>query len=132
MGKKVILSPQALPPVGPYSQAIEADGTIYCSGFTALDFGANAKEIVFSIKDIEGQTRRVMTNLQHVLESAGVTFDHVVKTTIYLSDFGNFVKVNEVYGSYFKSAPPARTTIGALLPPGCLIEIEMIARRFTS
>lgn len=114
-------APQA---IGPYSQAIAAAGFIFCSGQIPLD--PSSGELVKG--DVTQQTQRVMENLGAVLGQAGASFADVVKTTIYLTDLGDFSAVNEVYASYFADAPPARATVQvAALPKGSRVEIEAIA-----
>lgn len=122
--KKVILSSKAPAPIGPYSQAIEANGTLYVSGQIPIDPATG--EVVAG--GIEPQAKQVMQSLKAILEEAGYTFDQVVKTTILLDDLGNFAKVNEIYGSYFKEGAPARETYQvAKLPKGVAVEISCIA-----
>ena len=122
--KKVILSSKAPAPIGPYSQAIEANGTLYVSGQIPID--PTTGEIVAG--GIEPQAKQVMQSLKAILEEAGYTFDQVVKTTILLDDLGNFAKVNEIYGSYFGEGAPARETYQvAKLPKGVAVEISCIA-----
>ena len=122
--KKVILSSKAPAPIGPYSQAIEANGTLYVSGQIPID-PATGKVVSGGI---EPQAKQVMQSLKAILEEAGYTFDQVVKTTILLDDLGNFAKVNEIYGSYFKEGAPARETYQvAKLPKGVAVEISCIA-----
>ena len=122
--KKVILSSKAPAPIGPYSQAIEANGTLYVSGQIPIDPATG--EVVSG--GIEPQAKQVMQSLKVILEEAGYTFDQVVKTTILLDDLGNFAKVNEIYGSYFGEGAPARETYQvAKLPKGVAVEISCIA-----
>ena len=122
--KKVILSSKAPAPIGPYSQAIEANGTLYVSGQIPIDPATG--EVVAG--GIEPQAKQVMQSLKAILEEAGYTFDQVVKTTILLDDLGNFAKVNEIYGSYFGEGAPARETYQvARLPKGVAVEISCIA-----
>lgn len=122
--KKVILSSKAPAPIGPYSQAIEANGTLYISGQIPIDPATG--EVVAG--GIEPQAKQVMQSLKAILEEAGYTFDQVVKTTILLDDLGNFAKVNEIYGSYFGEGAPARETYQvARLPKGVAVEISCIA-----
>lgn len=126
LNKKVILTKTAPEPIGPYSQAIEANGLIFCSGQIPLDPATGQVPVT----DIEGQTRRALDNLKAVLEAAGVTLTHVVKITIFLKSMGDFPKVNQVYASYFKELPPARSTIEvSRLPRDVLVEIEALAVR---
>jgi len=122
--KQIIHTSEAPQALGPYSQAVRVGHLVFLSGQIPLDpASGNVVE-----GDIVVQTRRVMENLAAVLSAAGATFAEVVKTTIFLADLGHFSKMNEVYGSYFASEPPARSTVqvGAL-PRGVLIEIDMIA-----
>jgi len=122
--KKVILSSKAPAPIGPYSQAIEANGTLYVSGQIPIDPATG--QVVAG--GIEPQAKQVMQSLKAILEEAGYTFDQVVKTTILLDDLGNFTKVNEIYGSYFGEGAPARETYQvAKLPKGVAVEISCIA-----
>lgn len=122
--KKVIstlLAPQA---IGPYSQAIEMNGTIYCSGQIPID--PKKGEIVAGT--IEEQAEQVMQNVKAVLAQAGVGFDHVVKTTCFLADLADFAAFNAVYGKYFPENPPARSCVAvAGLPKGARLEVEVIA-----
>lgn len=127
MKRQVIQSPQAPEAIGPYSQAIavEPSRLTFLSGQIPLDPGTG--ELV-GAGDAKAQTRQVMENLKAVLGSAGLTFEDVVKTTIYLMDLADFAAVNEVYGGYFVNRPPARATVQvAALPKGALVEIECIA-----
>ncbi|ERI64569.1 MAG: RidA family protein [Capnocytophaga sp.] len=122
--KKVILSSKAPAPIGPYSQAIEANGTLYVSGQIPIDPATG--EVVAG--GIEPQAKQVMQSLQAILQEAGYSFDQVVKTTILLDDLANFAKVNEIYGSYFGEGAPARETYQvAKLPKGVAVEISCIA-----
>ena len=122
--KKVILSSKAPAPIGPYSQAIEANGTLYVSGQIPIDPATG--QVVAG--GIEPQAKQVMQSLKAILEEAGYTFDQVVKTQILLDDLGNFAKVNEIYGSYFGEGAPARETYQvAKLPKGVAVEISCIA-----
>ena len=122
--KKIISTSEAPAAIGPYSQAVRVGSTIFCSGQIPLD--PTTGEIVSG--DISAQTKRVLENIGAVLRTEGLTFDNVVKTTIFLTDLGDFQAVNEIYGSYFKSQPPARSTVQvSALPKGANIEIEVIA-----
>ncbi len=126
MSKEAVASPNAPKAIGPYSQAVKVDGgrTVYCSGQIPLD--PVKGEMVQG--DIIVQTERVMENLKAVLAAAGAGFDQVVKTTVYVTDLGDFTKMNEVYGRYFKAVPPARATVQvAALPRGARVEIDCIA-----
>jgi 2-iminobutanoate/2-iminopropanoate deaminase len=124
---KTAISTAAAPKaIGPYSQAIAAQGQrlLFCSGQIPLDPATG--ELVKGT--IEQETQRVMDNLRAVLTEAGAGFEHVVRTTIYLADLGDFAKVNEVYGRHFPSAPPARSTVQvAALPRGARVETDAIA-----
>jgi len=122
--KKIINTTKAPAPIGPYSQAVLAGNTLYISGQIALDMATN-KLIKGSIKD---ETRYIMEHMKFILEEAGMTFDNVVKTTIFLKDLNNFVQVNEAYGSFFTKDFPARATIEASrLPKDANVEICMEA-----
>ena len=122
--KKIISTSDAPAAVGPYSQAVRVGSTIYCAGQIPLD--PKSGQIVSG--GIDTQTRRVMDNITAVLKAEGLTFDHIVKTTIFLMDLNDFQTVNEIYGSYFKGQPPARSTVQvAGLPKGARVEIEVIA-----
>jgi len=124
MKKKVIQTEKAPKAIGPYSQAIQAGGFLFLSGQIPLDPGSG--ELVRG--DIRQQTQRVLENLKGVLESQNLTMADVVKVTIFLKDMGNFSQVNDVYGSYFPSSPPARSTVEvARLPREAGIEIEAVA-----
>ena len=113
-------------PVGPYSQAVVCDGWIFTSGQIPLDPASG--RLVDG--DVEAQTRRVLANLRAVLEAAGAGLDAVVRTTIYLTDLGDFKRVNATYAEHFPNEPqPARTTVQvAALPMGARIELDCIAR----
>ena len=122
--KQIISTDKAPKAIGPYSQAIKAGDFLFCSGQIPLDpatmqiVGTNAAE----------QTRQVLANITAVLEASDRDLSHVVKTTIFLKDMGDFSAVNEVYGEYFKIDPPARSTVEvARLPKDVLVEIEAIA-----
>ncbi len=123
--KKIISTPNAPAPIGPYNQAIFAGDTLYISGQIPLD--PNSGELVSG--DIAAETKMVMSNLEAILTEAGLTFENVVKSSIFLSDMGSFGAVNEVYGSYFnEETAPARETVEvANLPKYVNVEISMIA-----
>ena len=124
--KTIIVTDKAPAPVGPYSQAVVAGGSLFCSGQVSIDPKTNA---VFT-GAIEVQTKMVLENISAVLEKSGLGFQNVVKTTIFLTSMNDFTKVNEIYGSYFTEQPPARSTIAvAGLPKGVNVEIEVIAKR---
>ena len=122
--KKIISTSEAPGAIGPYSQGVRSASFLFCSGQIPLD--PKSGQIVPG--DIAAQTRRVLDNIGAVLKAEDLTFDHVVKTTIFLTNLGDFQTLNEVYGSYFKQDPPARSTIQvAALPKGANVEIEVIA-----
>ncbi|MDR9403008.1 MAG: Rid family detoxifying hydrolase [Halothece sp. Uz-M2-17] len=127
MNKQVIQTDQAAAPVGPYNQAIAAQGQmIFVSGQVALD--AKTGTLVGD-GDVTAQTKQVMANVEAILKAAEVNWENVVKTTIYLTDLSNFGTVNEIYGSYFDpETAPARACIEvSRLPKGALVEVECIA-----
>lgn len=125
MANEVITTPNAPAAIGPYSQAIKSGDLLFVSGQIPLD--PKSKELVEG--GIEAQTERVMHNLRAILQAAGASFEDVVKTTIYLTDSSDFPRVNQVYGSFFSDAPPARATVQvAALPLGASIEIDAVAR----
>lgn len=126
MKKQVIRSPQAPEPIGPYSQAvaIEAQRLVFLSGQIALGPGG----FLVGEDDVESQARQVMENLAAVLHSAGLDWDNVVKTTIFMTDLEYFPTVNAVYARYFAERLPARSTVEvSRLPGGALVEIELVA-----
>ncbi len=126
MEREQIATGAAPAALGPYSQGIAAAGLVFASGQIALD-PATGQLIEGDIRD---QTRRVLENLQAVLQAAGSSLDQVVKTTVFLAHLSDFAAMNEVYAGYFTSAPPARSTVPVVeLPRGALIEIEAIALR---
>jgi 2-iminobutanoate/2-iminopropanoate deaminase len=112
--------------IGPYSQGIEVDGFVFCSGQIGLDPATG--ELVSG--GVEAQAERALRNLSAVLDAAGLTMADVVKTTLFLADIGDFAAVNAVYARHMPDPPPARSTfaVGAL-PKGGLVEVEAIARR---
>lgn len=123
--RKPIHPPGAPKPLAPYTPAIELNGVVYLSGQIALNA---AGELVNG--SIEAETTQVMDNLGVLLRAAGLTYDDLVKVTIYLSDMAHYGAVNTVYGSYFKEAPPAREAIAVKgLPRGANVEISGIAGR---
>jgi 2-iminobutanoate/2-iminopropanoate deaminase len=125
MERNIVATPKAPAAIGPYSQAVIADKTVYCSGQIPLDPASG--EIVGS--DVASQTTQVMKNLAAVLEAAGADFSSVIKCTIYLQNMNEFGTVNEIYGSYFSAPFPARVTIeAAVLPKKVLVEIDAIAK----
>jgi 2-iminobutanoate/2-iminopropanoate deaminase len=124
MSKKVIYSSLAPEPIGPYSQAIQTGNMLFISGQVAIQ-KPSGNVITGNIQD---ETHQVMKNLSEILNAAQMDFSHVVKSTIFLKDMNNFPKVNEVYGSYFASQPPARETVEvSRLPKDVNVEISCIA-----
>ena len=122
--KRIIFTEKAPAAVGPYSQAVEANGTLYISGQIPMDPATG--ELVEA--DIELQTEQVMKNIGAILEEAGYTFADVVKSTCLLSDMDNFAAMNAVYAKYYPENPPARAAYGVVkLPLGVMVEIETIA-----
>lgn len=124
MPNTVVYSPQAPEPIGPYSQAILAGNMLFVSGQIAIQ--RTSGNVVTG--NIEDETTQVMINLSEVLKAAGLSFQNVVKCTIFLKDMGNFPKVNEIYGQYFAQNPPARETVEvSRLPKDVNVEISCIA-----
>jgi 2-iminobutanoate/2-iminopropanoate deaminase len=124
MDKEIITTPKAPKPVGPYSQAVRVGNLVFVSGQVAIDPKTSAP----ISGDIKEQTKRVLENIKAILEGAGLTLDHVVKMGVFLRNMGDFSKMNDVYATYFKAKPPARTTVQAgNLPTGMDVEIDAIA-----
>lgn len=124
MSKTRIQTDKAPAAVGPYSQAIAANGFVYAAG--QIPLVPETKQLVDG--DISAQTRQVLENVKAVLEAAGTSLDRVVKTTVFLMDLGDFAAMNAVYATYFGDVPPARSTIQvAGLPYGARVEIEVVA-----
>jgi 2-iminobutanoate/2-iminopropanoate deaminase len=122
--KRIIATTDAPAAIGPYSQGVRVGSTLYCAGQIPLD--PRSGQIVTG--GIDTQTRRVMDNIAGILKAEGMSFENVVKTTIFLTDLAHFQAVNEIYGSCFKKEPPARSTVQVSgLPKGALVEIEVIA-----
>ena len=123
--KKIIYTDNSPAPIGPFRQAILVGNTLYTSGQIAL----NPKTMELVLDDISAETKQVMENLKSVLEAAEMTFENVVKTTIFIMDMNDFAPINTVYASYFdeKSAPARETVQVAGLPKGVNVEISMIA-----
>src|SRR5947207_4355565 len=122
--KKMIATPDAPAAIGPYSQAIRFGNLIFCSGQIPLE----PKSGQMVSDDIADQTRRVLDNISGLLKSEGLSLGDVLKTTIFLTDLGNFQIVNDIYGSYFNNQPPTRSTVQlSALPKGAKVEIEVIA-----
>lgn len=125
-GRREIHTDRAPAAIGPYSQAVEAAGTVYTAGQVGLDPTTGE----FVGPDVADQTRQAMANLRAVLEAAGLGFGDVVKTTIFVADLEDFATVNEVYGEHFDEPYPARSTVQAgRLPKDARVEIEMVAHR---
>jgi 2-iminobutanoate/2-iminopropanoate deaminase len=123
--KRIITTSKAPAPIGPYSQAVLSGNTLYTSGQIAF----NPETMALVLDDIKTETKQVMENMKEVLLAAGMTFEHVIKTSIFISDMDNFSLINEVYGNYFNEATaPARETVQvARLPKDVNVEISMIA-----
>ncbi len=125
MTTKTIIKPEyAAPPVGPYNHAIRLGDLLYCSGQIPIDPATG--ELVAG--DLKAQTERVLENIKIILEDQKLTFSHVVKTTVFLTDLADFASMNEVYQQYFTTDFPARSTVQvAALPKGANVEIEVLA-----
>lgn len=122
--REIVLTDRGPKPIGPYSQAIKANGFLFVSGQVALD----PKTGEFSPGDIRQQTERVLENVKGIVEAAGSHLNHVVKTTVFLKDINDFAAMNEVYAKFFPSTPPSRSTVQvARLPKDALVEVEVIA-----
>jgi 2-iminobutanoate/2-iminopropanoate deaminase len=123
--KKIINTPNAPAPIGPYNQAVLSDNTLFISGQVAFDPSTG----ILVMDDIKTETKQVMENLKAILNAAGMGFDNVVKTSIFISDMNNFGQINEVYGQYFnpETAPARETVQVARLPKDVNVEISMIA-----
>lgn len=125
--KKIINTPNAPAPIGPYNQAVQVGDSVFVSGTIAMDL--NSKQLIKT--NIKEETKIVMEYLGAILKEAGLDYEHIVKTTIFLADMNNFVHVNEVYSSYFKKDFPARATIQAdRLPKDANVEISVEAKVF--
>lgn len=122
--KEVVLTARGPKPIGPYSQAIRSNGFLFVSGQVALD--PQSGEMAGT--DIRQQTERVLENLKAILEAAGSSLKHVVKTTVFLKDMNDFPAMNEAYAKFFPANPPARSTVqAARLPKDALVEVDVIA-----
>lgn len=122
--REIVHTDRGPKPIGPYSQAIKANGFLFASGQVAIDPKTNE----FIGGDIRQQTERALENVKGVVEASGSKLSHVVKTTVFLKDMNDFAAMNEVYGKYFSAAPPARSTVAvAGLPKDALVEIEVVA-----
>jgi 2-iminobutanoate/2-iminopropanoate deaminase len=125
MSKTTITSPELAPPVGPFSQAVEAGGFIYCSGQVGQD--PTTGKLVGG--GIAAETERVLQNLSAVLKAAGKSFDDVVRVGVFLTSIGDFAVLNGVYAKHFRQPFPARTTIGvAALPLGACVEMDLVVK----
>ena len=123
--KEIVTTTDAPAAIGPYSQAVSANGFLFCSGQVALD--PKTGQMV-GAGDVQKETERALENLKGVLAARGLTFADVVKTTVFLASMDDFAKMNEVYAKYFTSKPPARATVAAAgLPRGARVEVECIA-----
>lgn len=124
VNKEIISTDSAPGAIGPYSQAVKAGNLVFCSGQIPIDPSTGE----FVSDEISSQTEQVLVNLRAVLEAAGADLGSVVKTTVFLSDMGNFAAMNDVYSKHFSDSRPARATVAAAgLPKGALVEIECIA-----
>jgi len=122
--KKIVMSPQAPKPIGPYSQAVISGGLLFASGQIALD--PDTGQVVSD--DVSAQTEQVLKNLMAVLREAKIGPENVVKTTVYLTDMADFPRMNDVYSRHFAKEPPARSTLQAAgLPRGVKVEIDLVA-----
>jgi 2-iminobutanoate/2-iminopropanoate deaminase len=122
--REIVATKDAPQAIGPYSQAIKANGFVFTSGQIAID--PATQQVVAG--DVAAQTDRVLRNLSGVLEAAGSGLGKVVRVTVFLKDMNDFAAMNQVYGKYFSSAPPARSTVeAARLPKDVLVEIDVIA-----
>ena len=122
--REVVATENAPKPIGPYSQAIKANGFIFLSGQAALD-PATQQLVAGGVAE---QTERTLKNLEAILKVAGSSLDKVVRCGVFLKDMNDFAAMNEVYGKFFRSNPPARTTVQATrLPKDCMVEIDAIA-----
>jgi 2-iminobutanoate/2-iminopropanoate deaminase len=122
--KTIINTPNAPAPIGPYNQAVLSGNTLYVSGAIAIEVSSGN----MIQTDIEAETHQAMKNLGEILKAANMDYSNIVKSTIFVTDLGNFAKINAVYGSYFKSDFPARETVQvSALPKGANVEISVIA-----
>jgi 2-iminobutanoate/2-iminopropanoate deaminase len=124
MPKQIINTEKAPAPIGPYNQAVKANGFVFISGQVAIIPETGELEL----SSLQAEAHQVMNNLKAILEEAKLSFEHIVKTTIFLSDMSLFAQVNEIYGSYFNGDHPARETVAVKgLPKGVNVEISVIA-----
>lgn len=125
MTKRILETPGSPAPLGPYSPAVEAGGLVFLSGQVALGPGGGRTDGPAAV-----QTRRVMDNIGRLLADAGLGYEHIVKTTIFMADIADYQEINEVYAGYFDGEPPARSAVqAAALPGGFSVEIEAVAAR---
>ena len=125
MTRKAVATDAAPAAIGPYSQAVEVDGFLFCSGSLGMDPASGQL-----LEGIEAQTERALVNLEAMLAAAGLSADDVVKTTVFLSDLGNFAAMNGIYAAHFSQPAPARSTVQvAALPRNAMVEIEAVAKR---
>ena len=122
--KEIVTTDRGPKAIGPYSQAVKANGFVFVSGQIAID--PATQQLIQG--DIQQQTERVMENLKGIVMAAGSTMDKVVRTTVFLADMNEFAAMNEIYGKYFPAAPPARATVQvARLPRDVRVEIDVVA-----
>lgn len=122
--KKIIYTSKAPSPIGPYSQAVQSNNSVYVSGQIAIE--ASTGQLITD--NIKKETRQVLANIKAILDAAGLTMDHIIKSTIYIRDMNDFAEINEVYGSFFSDNFPARETIEvSRLPKDVNVEISVIA-----
>ncbi len=120
MSKQIVYTDEAPAPIGPYSQAVKINGTLFVSGQIAAELAANG--------DIQAETQKVMENIGAILKAADLDYTNVVKSSIFVKDMNNFAAINEVYGRFFTVDPPARETVEvARLPKDVNVEISVIA-----
>ncbi|GAB3793658.1 RidA family protein [Spirosoma humi] len=120
MSKQIVYTDQAPAPIGPYSQAVKINGTLFVSGQVAIELAPNG--------DIQAETQKVMENIGAILKAADMDYTNVVKSSIFVKDMNNFAAINEVYGRFFTVDPPARETVEvARLPKDVNVEISVIA-----
>ena len=120
MSKQIVYTDQAPAPIGPYSQAVKVNETLYVSGQVAIELAP--------LGDIKAETQKVMENIGAILKAADLGYSNIVKSTIFVKDMNNFAAINEVYGQFFPSEPPARETVEvARLPKDVNVEISVIA-----
>lgn len=120
MSKQIVYTDDAPAPIGPYSQAVKINGTLFVSGQVAIELSTQG--------DIQAETQKVMENIGAILKAAGMDFPDVVKSSIFVKDMNNFAAINEIYGRFFPENPPARETVEvARLPKDVNVEISVIA-----